>query len=581
MMSPFQRLSLTVRICLIALLLLPVVAGLVGVVAPALGYFPALGKHQWTLAPLAELMQMDGIGRMAALSLFTGLTATLLATVGALALLAVFYRHRALSAIQRSLSPLLVLPHAAAAIALLFILSPGGVLARLISAEHTLPPQWAFPYDPWGIAVILALALKELPFIFLMALSVLAQPQLSARIAAYVKSAQALGYTPITAFCHVAMPVIYPYLRLPLLAVLAFATANVEIPLLLGPNNPPTLAVAILQWFNHVDLTYRFRASAAAVLQLGVTVLALVSWLLAEQLARRLWRRMVTSGLRERGARILPLVAYATLTILASSALLILITLVLWSLATYWPYPALLPDGVTGLHWQTALSAMASPLANTLLLALAVSATAVVLALLALEAEQTLQQVTAPRWHTWERRLLGLTLYLPLLVPGVAFLFGLVWFQQVYFSGAVWLAVFVSHLIYVLPYVFIALAVSYRRFDPRYIKVAYGLGKTPWQVFTQLRLPLLLSPVLIAFALGLAISYSQYLPTLLSAGGQFPTVTTEAVAVASGSSQRLTAVYVLIQMALPFAGFALAWWLPGKVFNPAARQHKSQITEEA
>ncbi|MCG8498648.1 MAG: ABC transporter permease, partial [Enterobacterales bacterium] len=60
----------------------------------------------------------------------------------------------------------------------------------------------------------------------------------------------------------------------------------------------------------------------------------------------------------------------------------------------------------------------------------------------------------------------------------------------------------------------------------------------------------------------LAISFSQYLPTLLASGGTLPTVTTEAVASVSGSSTRLTAVYVIIQAVMPLIGFMIAWYVP-------------------
>lgn len=135
----------------------------------------------------------------------------------------------------------------------------------------------------------------------------------------------------------------------------------------------------------------------------------------------------------------------------------------------------------------------------------------------------------------------------------------------------IFLSLFIAHLVYVLPYVFISLAVAYRKLDSRYEQVASSLGKTPWQVFTQIKLPLLISPLLVALALGIAISVAQYLPTLLVAAGQYTTITTEAVALASGSSRRLTAVYVVIQALLPWLFFSLAWWLSPRLFSPSER----------
>ncbi len=577
-MLQFPVLAQSVRWLFIGVLSLPIIAGVAGVLLPAFGYFPALGETSFSLRVFAGLWQVEGIGWMAWLSFLTGIAATALASLLAVALLAAFYQHSWLQILQRLLSPLLVLPHAAAAIALLFILAPSGWAAR-IGAQITgdgLPPQWALPYDQYGIAVILALALKELPFIFLMALSVLTQPQLQVRLHRHIHCAQAMGYAPVTAFIKVALPVIYPHLRLPILAVLAYATANVEIPLLLGPNNPPTLAVAVLQWFNHVDLSMRFQGSAAAVLQLLVTLTALASWWAAEQLLARWAQHMRLNGQRKQLSNRVRVVAWAGSLLFIMAGLLMLTSMLVWSVATYWPFPALLPEGVTLLHWQTALPALASPLVTTLVLGIAVSLLAVTVALLALEAETGFLATRSARWRQWDRAVVTLTLYLPLLVPGVAFLFGLVWFQQRWFAGSVVTSVFVSHLIYVLPYVFISLAVAYRRLDPRYVKVAAGLGQSPWQIFWRLKLPMLFGPILVAMALGMAISFSQYLPTLLSGGGSISTVTTEAVAVASGSSQRLSAVYVLVQVLLPLSGFFLAWWLPGRFFNPAARMKRRQ-----
>ena len=162
----------------------------------------------------------------------------------------------------------------------------------------------------------------------------------------------------------------------------------------------------------------------------------------------------------------------------------------------------------------------------------------------------------------------SVSVFLPLLVPGVAFLYGLVWLQQLVLQSATWFHTYIAHMVYVVPYVYLSLAVAYRKFDARYIVVAQSLGKSPWQVFVYIKLPLMLGAILIAWALGLAISFSQYLPTLLASGGVIPTVTTEAVASASGSSTRLSAVYVIIQATLPLIGFVLALTLPRFIFNP-------------
>ena len=401
-----------------------------------------------------------------------------------------------------------------------------------------------------------------------MALGVMAQPQVVKTVQGYSKAAIMMGNSRESAFFKVVLPVIYPQIRLPILAVLAFSTANVEIPLLLGPNNPATLGVAVVQWFNHVDLSLRFQASAAAMIQVGVTLSALLVWCLIEKgigLFSKTYFLSKESGLFKHMVRFF---ATGILTLYAIVSALVLFSVIMWSFSTYWTFSSLLPDGLTLLHWQTALGSLGPVVLNTVVLGGSVSVVAVVLTLLTLEFESAHGKDNTIGYSP---KVFAILLFLPLLVPGVAFLYGLVWFQQRFLPDTIFLSLFIAHLVYVLPYVFISLAVAYRKLDSRYEQVASSLGKTPWQVFTQIKLPLLISPLLVALALGIAISVAQYLPTLLVAAGQYTTITTEAVALASGSSRRLTAVYVVIQALLPWLFFSLAWWLSPRLFSPSER----------
>ena len=77
---------------------------------------------------------------------------------------------------------------------------------------------------------------------------------------------------------------------------------------------------------------------------------------------------------------------------------------------------------------------------------------------------------------------------------------------------------------------------------------------------------MLAGPVLVAAAIGFAVSVGQYLPTVLIGAGRWPTLTTEAVALASGGDRRVIGVYAFLQMFLPFAGFAIAAFVPAAMF---------------
>lgn len=553
------RLSPNIMMTIIAV---PILGGLLGVMLPAMGWLPALETSEFGWHGFKQLFDTPGIMSMVMLSFTTSLISTLLAFMLTVLILASYFSSPWLTRIQRLLGPILVIPHAAAAIAISFLIAPSGMLSRLMSpwlSGWNSPPDWLYPHDAMGLSIIIGLTIKELPFLLLMALGVLAQPGIGNSLRAQHRVALSLGYSPMTAFAKVVFPRLYPYLRLPILAVLAYSSACVEIPLILGPNTPPTLAVAIMQWFNDVDLSLRIKASAGALLQILITLALLAIWWLSERLVKRFSVNALTNGKREYAdplwQRMTQLLTLLLLCVIGLS----LFGMLVWSVAGFWRFPAALPQQWVSMHWQSALVQMHTPLMNTLLIGACSTFLAVVLTLLVLEAEQQRGKKLAS--------LSSVIIYLPLLIPSITFLFGLVWLQEQMHSRNAFINVVLAHLLFVLPYVFLSLASSYRRLDPRYSTVAASLGATPAKIFCQIKLPMLLAPILIAIALGLAISFSQYLPTLLASGGRINTITTEAVALANGASRRISAVYALMQMFLPAMAFLLAWFIPNIIFR--------------
>lgn len=537
---------------IISLLVLPVGAGLAMVVLPAFGYLPALGGDRFSLAPWHTLFAQPGLWRSVAVSATSGLVSTALALVIVVLFLAASAGTSVDRTIRRLVSPLLAIPHAAIAFGFAFLITPSGLVSRLISPSLTgweRPPDALIVNDPWGLSLIAGLVLKEAPFLFLMSLAALPQLAPEKRL----QLARSLGYAPTIAWLKSVLPSLYPLIRLPVYAVIAYASSVVDMALILGPTLPPTLSVSILGWFNDPDISRRFMASAAAVLQLGVTLSALLCWWLLEQFIRTLTRRWLLNGNRQQGEIALRMIGRSGLLVSSVTALAALVGLGLFSLAGFWRYPDLLPQMLTLDHWTRSASSLSSPLLNTALIGLIATTLATVLVLAVLENEH--------RQHVQPKRALWL-LYFPLLVPQIAFLFGLVVAAESLGIRPQLGLVIAGHLLFVLPYVYLSLAEAYRRLDPRWLQVARSLGVSRSMAFWRVRLPLLLAPLLTAFAVGLAISIGQYLPTQLLGAGRVSTVTTEAVALASGGNRRLIGVWALMQAGLPLIGFMLALAAP-------------------
>ncbi|WP_349017736.1 hypothetical protein [Rhizobium sp. 32-5/1] len=177
----------------VALLTLPLSFGLLGTVLPALGYLPALGGHEFGLAHFKALLAVPGLEASVLLSLASGFAATALSVVVTAVFLAAFAGTRMLSRLQHALSPLLAIPHAAAAFGLAFLIAPSGYLIRLAApfAGIDRPPDLLILHDPLGLSMTAGLVLKEMPFLFLVSLAALPQVDLLLRGSFLPRSAMA------------------------------------------------------------------------------------------------------------------------------------------------------------------------------------------------------------------------------------------------------------------------------------------------------------------------------------------------------------------------------------------------------
>ncbi len=535
---------------------LPLLAGLLGTLLPAFGYLPAIGGTALSLQPWRALADAPGVSTALALTLTTGWAATLLSLLLAVGIVAALHPRGRATRLAAWLAPLLAMPHAALAIGLAFLVAPSGWIVRWVSPAWTgwdLPPDVATVGHPSGWPVVLALLLKEVPYLVLMLLAALNQVPARARI----NVARSMGYGPAQAWLAVVLPTLWRQVRWPVAAVLAFSLSVVDVALVLGPDNPPTLAVLAVRWFADPDPRRIFPASAAATALLGIVLASLALWRGIEHGIAAWHGHHLARGRRGGASEPLARVATGLGGLLLAGAVLAIAGLALWSFAASWRYPSALPSVWTAANWTRQAASLASPALTTLTVGAASTLIALVLVLAGLEHASR----AAPRGPAQPLRSLP-WLYLPLLVPQVAFLFGLqVLLVRLGADGRLG-AVIATHLVFVLPYLHLSLADPWRALDPRLARTAASLGASPARIFWRVKLPMLLQPVLLASAIGFAVSAGQYLPTLYAGAGRVATLTTEAVTLASGADRRVIGCWALLQALLPLLAYLLAAALP-------------------
>lgn len=551
-MRPGTGLRLGVLIAVSGGLCLPIAAGLWQTGRAAFGLLPALGATEPGVMAWQQLTALPGLGQAVWLSLFTGMAATGLSLLFAASFCAVMHGRMTPGRGARLLTPFLAAPHAAIAIGLAFVLAPSGWIARALALpfDWDRPPDLASVNDPWGLALVLGLMVKEVPFLLLVILA--AQTQIPVR--AQMAAGRSLGYGPGLVWLKVVMPQVWPLIRLPVLVVLAYSLSTVDMALILGPSNPPTLAVLLTRLFSDPDLDRLLPASAGGLVQLGLVLLSFILLWLAERMVAGLGVMWLRRG--GRGSSAEPLLRVTTgLTLgLFLIGALAMLALFLWSVTWRWSWPLMLPESWSVRAWVSPNTGWAPALAQTLALALTTTALSLALAIAWLEGEDRAQMPRA----RWAEALI----YLPLLIPQVSFLFGMnVLLLSLGLRPGFWPVVW-AQVLFVFPYVMITLSDPWRARDPRLDRTAAALGAGPWRRLFRVKLPVLLAPLTTAMAIGIAVSVAQYLPTLFMGAGRIATLTTEAVTLSSSSDRRVIGVYATLQAALPFLAYALAFAIP-------------------
>lgn len=532
-------------ITIIVICILPTLPGLLGVVLSAFGYIPPLGMHNFSLSGFAMVFDWQGVWRSIGLTIYSAIISSYLACLITFAILQATWGTRLWRKIELSLSPLLAMPHVAFAIGFAFLFAPTGMGIRALHSLFGYDPSMQgvndavlLIKDPHALGLIIMLALKEVPFLLLMSISILAQ----LKVTQIEKVSASLGYSKHQMWWKCILPQWFAKLRFPMLAVIAYSLSVVDVALIIGPTNPPTFAVLVWQWFSDPDLSLLPRAAAGAVI-----LFVIASLLIA---LARLVEWAITKGIRNwqySGRYGISLPGKSLFIMIISLTILIIPLMIIWTIAQRWRFPDLLPSRYSNHFWQLEWSSIVSTINQSLIIAVLTATITLVLALLAHEYRIK---------YKWQ--IPGYVIAIPMLIPQLSILFGLQVATLYLSSDSYFLWVSWAHVFFSFPFVYLALDGPWRSFDTGLTRVALSLGKSPLQAWLKVKMPILLPAIVFAWAVGVSVSLAQYLPTLMLGAGRINTITTEAVALSSGFDRRVTAIYAIWQALLPLIFFTFA-----------------------
>ncbi|HFN0461243.1 TPA: ABC transporter permease subunit [Klebsiella pneumoniae] len=154
---------------------------------------------------------------------------------------------------------LLAVPHLALATAALLLFAEGGWLWQRL-------PFLTPPVDRYGIGLGLTMALKESAFVLWVIYGLLGEK----RLADQATALKSLGYGRWQCLRWLVLPALLPALGMVLLATTAWSLSAVDVALVLGPGNPPTLAVLAWQWLSQGDELQQAKGALASLLLMAI-----------------------------------------------------------------------------------------------------------------------------------------------------------------------------------------------------------------------------------------------------------------------------------------------------------------------
>ena len=175
----------------------------------SLNYLPFIGQNDFNFDAYIRIFQKKSFINSFLFTLRIAVIATLVSTVLAI-ILAMVLRHtfagkRAMTFILQLNLPI---PHIVGAVALVLLLSQGGLFARLAAMLGLISEPSQFPvlvFDEWGIGIIAEYVWKETPFIGVILLAVLQSIGFE-----YEELARSLGANRWQRFRHVLLPLMMP-----------------------------------------------------------------------------------------------------------------------------------------------------------------------------------------------------------------------------------------------------------------------------------------------------------------------------------------------------------------------------------
>lgn len=261
------------------LLLLPVTIILLGVmgvgvincIAQSLGYFPQIGLTELTFDYYREVLRNTTFLKSLLFTLKTSFISASLSVILGVLLSYVLMKEKFSKFRRLILNTPIVVPHIVVVLLMFITFSQSGIVSRVLYKLNIIDTSSQFisiVSDQGGIGIIMVYLWKGIPYTTITTYNILRN--MSDKLESVAIN---LGANKLQSFRYIILPLAMPSIISAFIMLFAFAFGSFEVPFLIGPSTPKTLAVQAYLSYSSSDL---FQRPDAMVMNVTLSLISFV-----------------------------------------------------------------------------------------------------------------------------------------------------------------------------------------------------------------------------------------------------------------------------------------------------------------
>jgi len=454
------------------------------------------------------------------ITFFNNIIATILAIIIAFLITNYLYNKKFFK--SSFLIILISFPHISYCIGITYLFATSGFFARLFAFFYgnDIPFISERGDASSSLIYIISLALREVPFLVLIGLSVLKK----INALQIQKQVLVLGHSNLSALLCCIFPIWLKSMGLPILIIVTFCFSNYEFSSILGPQFPHMINVKIIESWYSTNFDLIQQMNSLIIITILSSILALTTLYILMQILIGYLKNKKFSASSNYNLFLLGKIFY--FMVIAIFTTILFITSLL-SIGESWFFPTIIPSNFSLRGFDYMVDNYLWLFFSSILISSFISILCLSFIVILIETSKETKSIYK---FLFTISLMILVMPQNIMLISITSLME----QLTFFSVSFWF--YFSLFIYIVPYTYFMMKQSYVDLNPQYIHSSDILGITRFKSFFLIKLPMMFNDFLLIFGVSFSVCFYQFLQGIIVTKGEQGLFNNEVFILFSGES---------------------------------------------